>query len=89
MPNSKARSVARKHRKSDERWNRKNKASLALAKDKSQKPKKKVSVFDRAKAAQERIPLTAATPSAVSKPSGESKRTASMMTFDELRKNGG
>lgn len=88
MPNSKTRSVARKHKKSDERWNRKNKASMALAKDKSQKPKKKVSVFDRAKAAQERIPLTAATPSAVSKPSGESKRTASMMTFDQLKAKG-
>jgi hypothetical protein len=88
MPNSKARSVARKHRKSSIRWKNKNKASLALAKDKASKTKKKVSVFDRARAAQQNVPLSGATPSAVSNPTGE-RRTASMMTFDELKANGG
>jgi hypothetical protein len=88
MPNSKARNVARKHRKSRIRWKNKNKASLALAKDKASKPKKKVSVFDRARAAQQNVPLSGATPSAVSNPTGE-RRTASMMTFDELKATGG
>ena len=92
MPNSKAKNVARKHRKSRERWREKHRENLALAKDRGQKPKKKVSVFERAKAMQlDTIPLSGASPSAVSNPTGDgsSTRTASMMTFDELRKNGG
>lgn len=90
MPNSKAKNAARKHRKSRNRWKVKHKASLSLAKNKEPKPKKKVSVFERAKAAMENSPLSGATPSAVSNPTGGTpRRTASMMTFDELNKNRG
>lgn len=89
MPNSKAKGVAKKHRKSKERWKVKNRESLALAKDKTPKPKKKISVFERAKAALETSPLSGASPSAVSNPTGGTPcRTASMMSFDELKIKG-
>lgn len=65
MPNSKARNVARKHRKARNRWKSKNRESLTHAKVKSP-PKKKQSVFERAKTSL----LTGASPSAVSNPSG-------------------
>ena len=83
MPNSKAKNVARKHRKARNRWKAKNRESLSKVKVK-QTPKK-VSVWDRAKMSS----LSGATPSAVSNPTEGTPRTASMMTFDELRKNGG
>ena len=84
MPNSKAKNVAKKHRKARNRWKAKNRESLSKVKVK-QTPKK-VSVWDRAKMSS----LSGATPSAVSNPTeGTPRRTASMMTFDELRKNGG
>ena len=90
MPNSKAKSAARKHRKSRNRWKAKHREGLALAKDKTPKPKKKISVFERAKAALETSPLSGASPSAVSNPTGGTPyRTASMMTFDELKANKG
>lgn len=80
MPNSKARNVARKHRKAKDRWKAKNRESLSKVKVK-QTPKK-VSVWDRAKMSS----LSGATPSAVSNPTeGTPRRTASMMTFDELK----
>ena len=80
MPNSKARNVARKHRKARNRWKAKNRESLSKIKVK-QTPKK-VSVWDRAKMSS----LSGATPSAVSNPTeGTPRRTASMMTFDELK----
>ena len=80
MPNSKARNVARKHRKAKDRWKAKNRESLSKIKVK-QTPKK-VSVWDRAKMSS----LSGATPSAVSNPTeGTPRRTASMMTFDELK----
>jgi hypothetical protein len=82
--NSKQKNVAKKHRKASERWKTKNRASLALAKSKPE-PKKKISVWDRAKMSS----LSGASPSAVSNPAEGTPRTASMMTFDELRKNGG
>lgn len=85
MPNSKAKNAARKHRKSRNRWKAKHRTSLSLAKNKEPKPKKRVSVFERAKAAMENTPLSGATPSAVSNPTeGIFRRSASMMTFDEL-----
>jgi hypothetical protein len=85
MPNSKAKNVARKHRKAKNRWKAKNAASVALAKTKPV-TKKKVSVWDRAKMSS----LSGATPSAVSNPTeGTPRRTASMMTFDELNQNRG
>lgn len=84
MPNSKARNVARKHRKARNRWKAKNRESLSKIKVK-QTPKK-VSVWDRAKMSS----LSGATPSAVSNPTeGTPRRTASMMTFDELNQNRG
>lgn len=80
MPNSKAKNVARKHRKAKDRWKAKNRESLSKVKVK-QTPKK-VSVWDRAKMSS----LSGATPSAVSNPTeGTPRRTASMMTFDELK----
>lgn len=80
MPNSKAKNVARKHRKARNRWKAKNRESLSKVKVK-QTPKK-VSVWDRAKMSS----LSGATPSAVSNPTeGTPRRTASMMTFDELK----
>ena len=84
MATSKQKSVMKKHRKAKARWNAKNRASLALAKSKPE-PKKKVSVWDRAKMSS----LSGATPSAVSNPAEGTPRTASMMTFDELSKNRG
>jgi homoserine kinase len=82
MPNSKARNVARKHRKSKDRWKAKNRESLSKIKVKQ--TAKKVSVWDRAKMSS----LSGASPSAVSNPTeGTPRRTASMMTFDELRGN--
>jgi hypothetical protein len=90
MPNSKAKNAARKHRKSRNRWKAKHREGLALAKDKTPKPKKKVSVFERAKAAMETSSLSGASPSAVSNPTERTpRRTASMMTFDELKANKG
>jgi hypothetical protein len=83
MPNSKAKDAARKHRKAKARWKAKNRESLSKVKVK-QTPKK-VSVWDRAKMSS----LSGASPSAVSNPAEGTPRTASMMTFDELRKNGG
>ena len=84
MPNSKAKNVARKHRKAKDRWKAKNRESLSKVKVK-QTPKK-VSVWDRAKMSS----LSGATPSAVSNPTeGTPRRTASMMTFDELNQNRG
>lgn len=81
MPNSKAKNVARKHRKAKDRWKAKNRASMARAKTKPT-PKKKISVWERAKMSS----LSGATPSAVSNPTeGTPRRTASMMTFDELK----
>jgi hypothetical protein len=82
--NSKHKNVAKKHRKASARWKAKNRASLARAKSKPE-PKKKISVWDRAKMSS----LSGASPSAVSNPAEGTPRTASMMTFDELRKNGG
>jgi len=80
MPNSKAKNVAKKHRKARNRWKAKNRESLSKVKVK-QTPKK-VSVWDRAKMSS----LSGATPSAVSNPTeGTPRRTASMMTFDELK----
>lgn len=80
MPNSKAKNVARKHRKARNRWKAKNRENLSKVKVK-QTPKK-VSVWDRAKMSS----LSGATPSAVSNPTeGTPRRTASMMTFDELK----
>jgi len=84
MPNSKAKSVARKHRKARNRWKSKNRESLTHAKVKSP-PKKKQSVFERAKTS----PLTGASPSAVSNPSEGTPRTASTMLFTELKAKGG
>jgi hypothetical protein len=81
--NSKQKNVAKKHRKASERWKTKNRESLSKVKVKS--VPKKVSVWDRAKMSS----LSGATPSAVSNPTEGTPRTASMMTFDELRKNGG
>jgi hypothetical protein len=79
MPNSKAKNVARKHRKAKDRWKAKNRESLSKVKVK-QTPKK-VSVWDRAKMSS----LSGATPSAVSNPTeGTFRQAASMMTFDEL-----
>jgi hypothetical protein len=90
MPNSKMKNIARKHRKARQRWKAKHKESLSKAKDRTPKPRKKISVFERAKMAQtETTPLSGASPSAVSNPTGESPRTASMMTFHDLKKNGG
>ena len=63
MPNSKAKNATRKHRKAKARWKAKNRESLAFAKTKSE-PKKKISVWDRAKMSS----LSGATPSAVSNP---------------------
>lgn len=83
MPNSKARNAARKHRKAKARWRAKHQQSMKLAKVKSE-PKKKISVFERAKAMQENSSLSGASPSAVSNPTG-GIRTASMMTFDQLK----
>ena len=84
MPNSKAKNVAKKHRKAKARWKAKNAESLSKVKVK-QTPKK-VSVWDRAKMSS----LSGATPSAVSNPTeGTPRRTASMMTFDELNQNRG
>ena len=84
MPNSKAKNVARKHRKAKNRWKVKNRENLSKVKVKS--APKKVSVWDRAKMSS----LSGATPSAVSNPTeGTPRRTASMMTFDELNKNRG
>lgn len=80
MPNSKAKNVARKHRKARNRWKAKNRENLSKVKVK-QTPKK-VSVWDRAKMSS----LSGATPSAVSNPTeGTPRRTESMMTFDELK----
>lgn len=80
MPNSKAKNVAKKHRKARNRWKAKNRENLSKVKVK-QTPKK-VSVWDRAKMSS----LSGATPSAVSNPTeGTPRRTASMMTFDELK----
>jgi hypothetical protein len=81
--NSKQKNVAKKHRKASERWKAKNRESLSKVKVKS--VPKKVSVWDRAKMSS----LSGATPSAVSNPAEGTPRTASMMTFNELRKNGG
>ena len=64
MPNSKARSVAKKHRKAKNRWKTKVQESRAKATVKAP-PKKKKSIFDRPTS-----PLTGASPSAVSNPSG-------------------
>lgn len=84
MPNSKAKNVAKKHRKARNRWKAKNRENLSKVKVK-QTPKK-VSVWDRAKMSS----LSGATPSAVSNPTeGTPRRTASMMTFDELNQNRG
>ena len=81
MPNSKMKNVARKHRKAKERWKAKRKVELAKAKVRPA-PKKKASVFDRAR---NNPPLAGASPSAVSNPSGE-VLTASQMLFPELMK---
>ena len=79
MPNSKARSAARKHRKSKERWKAKHRESLTKIKVRT--PKKKRTLYS---------PLTEASPSAVSNPSEGNpvRRTASMMLSDELRTGG-
>ena len=84
MPNSKAKNVARKHRKSKERRKVKNREGLALAKDKTPKPKKKISVWDRAK----KSSLSGASPSAVSNPTERTPR-AMITSFDELKANKG
>lgn len=92
MPNSKAKNVAKKHRKSRERWKAKHKASLTHAKIKAPKRKKKASIFDPKPIQQmETPPLSGASPSAVSNPTGGTpeRRTASMMLFHEVKKNGG
>lgn len=88
MANSKAKNVARKHRKSRNRWKLKHRESLALAKDKTPKPKKRVSVFERAKAALETSSLSGASPSAVSNPTEGTPRR-NVMSFDELKANKG
>lgn len=87
MPNSKAKNVARKHRKAKARWSAKRQESMKLAKVKPE-PKKKISVFERAKAMQDNSPLSGASPSAVSNPTG-GIRTAPMMTFDQLKATNG
>ena len=66
MPNSKAKSVARKHQKAKSRRKALSKASRALAKNKVVEPKKKISVFERARLSS----LSGAFPSAVSNPTG-------------------
>jgi len=82
MPNSKAKSVARKHRKSKERWKAKHKESLANVKVEAPKKRKKTLYS----------PLTEASPSAVSNPSEgnpSSKVTMSMMLADGTIIGGG
>ena len=84
MANSKQKSVMKKHHKAKLRAKAKNQANLAKMKTKSE-PKKKISVWDRAKMSS----LSGATPSAVSNSTERTPRTASMMTFDELQKKNG
>jgi hypothetical protein len=79
MPNSKSKNVARKHRKSRERWKVKNRESLSKVKVKQ--TAKKVSVWDRAKMSS----LSGASPSAVSNPTEGTPRTVT--SFDELNGN--
>lgn len=78
MPNSKAKNVARKHRRAKNRRKAKNRESLSHAKVKPE-PKKKISVWDRAKMSS----LSGASPSAVSNPTEGTPR-APITSFNEL-----